>query len=160
MGIARFWEARVTVVCAYDSPRSFRRRGSIYLPEVRNEMEAEAQGIATEAVEAFVAAGIEATGVVFEGNVVDAILETAEDTAPDVIVIGGGSREGTRDYLVGRAWSGSFATPPSGAGHQVAGGSPEGAARHLTRVSGSGRPPRSRPAARRAWASRRWASRR
>lgn len=101
MGIARFWEARVTVVCAYDSPRSFRRRGSIYLPEVRNEMEAEAQEIATEAVEAFVAAGIEATGVVFEGNVVDAILETAEDTAPDVIVIGGGSREGTRDYLVG-----------------------------------------------------------
>lgn len=101
MGIARFWEARATVVCAYDSPKSFRRRGSIYLPEVRNEMEQEAQEIVEEAVAEFVAAGLEAEGVVFEGNMEDAILGTAEQIEPDVIVIPGGGREGTRDYLVG-----------------------------------------------------------
>ena len=55
----------------------------------------------TEAVAEFVAAGLEAEGVVFEGNMEDAILDTAEQIEPDVIVIRGGGREGTRDYLVG-----------------------------------------------------------
>ena len=101
MGIARFWEARVTVVCAYDSPKSFRKRGSIYLPEVRREMEQDAEEIVRESVEEFVAAGITAEGVVYEGDVEDAILETAEQITPDVIVIGGGGGGGARDYLVG-----------------------------------------------------------
>ena len=34
--------ARVTVVCAFDSPRAFRKRGSIYLEQARDELQAQA----------------------------------------------------------------------------------------------------------------------
>ena len=102
MGIARFWEARVTVVCAYDSPKSFRRRGSIYLPEVRNEMEQDAQEIVRESVEPSSwprastprAWSSRATWRTRSSG-------TAEQIEPDVIVIRGGGRGGARDYLVG-----------------------------------------------------------
>ena len=48
-------------------------------------------------------AGVEASGVAFEGSTSDAVLRLAEDDPPDVIVISGRSPEGARDYLVGSA---------------------------------------------------------
>jgi nucleotide-binding universal stress UspA family protein len=100
-GIARFWEADVTVVCGFDSPKSFRKRGSLYLTEARDALEAEAREIVAEAVAKIQADQIQAQGVAFEGGPVDAILETADQVSADIIVIGGGGREGARDYLVG-----------------------------------------------------------
>ncbi|MGH3076322.1 MAG: universal stress protein [Gaiellales bacterium] len=101
MGIAKFWDAKATVVCAFDSPRSFRKRGSLVLPEVRDEMEAEAREIAAEAAAELKANGVDADGVAYEGSAVDAILHFAEERKSNVVVIGGGGREGPRDYLVG-----------------------------------------------------------
>lgn len=101
MGIARFWGAKVTVVCAFDSPRSFRKCGSLVLPQVREEMEEEAREIAAEAAAELQANGVDANGVAFEGSPVDAILHFAEERKSNVVVIGGGGREGPRDYLVG-----------------------------------------------------------
>jgi nucleotide-binding universal stress UspA family protein len=95
--------ARVTVVCAYESPRAFRKRGSIYLTQARNEMERQATEVAAEVVEDLKAAGVEATGVAFEGSASDAVLKLEEDLEPDIIIIHGGSPSGTRDYLVGSA---------------------------------------------------------
>ena len=95
--------ARVTVVCAFDSPRAFRKRGSIYLPQVRDELEAQAKEIVAEVVADLVAAGVEATGVAYEGSTSDAVLRLAEDLSPDVIVIDGRMPAGSWDYLVGSA---------------------------------------------------------
>jgi len=93
--------ARVTVVCAFDSPKAFRKRGSIYLTQARDELEAEATEVVAEVVAGLIAAGVEATGVAFEGSTSDAVLRLAEDEAPDAIVISGRNPVGGRDYLVG-----------------------------------------------------------
>ena len=95
--------ARVTVVCAFDSPRSFRKRGSIYLTQARDELEAEAKEVVAEVVASLVDAGVEATGVAFEGSLSDAVLRLAEDESPDAIVVTGLTPPGGRDYLVGSA---------------------------------------------------------
>lgn len=99
--IATRREATVTVVCAFDSPRSFRKRGSLYLQEARDSLEEEAKEIVTEAVNELREAGIEADGVAFEGAPDDAILGQAASTDADIIVIGRGGREGVHDYLMG-----------------------------------------------------------
>lgn len=95
--------ARITVVCAFDSPKAFRKRGSIYLEQARDELEAQAREIVAEVVADLIASGVEATGVAFEGSTSDAVLRLAEDDPPDAIIIGGRSPAGARDYLVGSA---------------------------------------------------------
>lgn len=95
--------ARVTVVAAFDSPKAFRKRGSIYLTQARDELQAQATEVAAEVVADLQAAGIEASGVAYEGNTPDAVLEVAEQVKPDIIVISGRSPAGARDYLVGSA---------------------------------------------------------
>jgi nucleotide-binding universal stress UspA family protein len=99
--IAKFRGASVTVVCAYDSPRSFRKRGSLYLQEARDSLEEEAKEIVAEAVASLEQAGIEAKGVAYEGDPVDGILSQAEASEADIIIIGRGGREGVKDYLMG-----------------------------------------------------------
>jgi len=96
--------ARVTVVVAFDSPKAFRKRGSIYLTQARDELQAQATEVAAEVVADLKAAGVvEASGVAYEGNTPDAVLEIAEQVQPDIIVISGRSPAGARDYLVGSA---------------------------------------------------------
>ena len=92
--------ARVTVVCAFDSPRAFRKRGSIYLEQGRDELQAQATEVVGEVVADLINAGIVATGVAYEGKTSDAVLETAERERPDIIVISGIGPTGARDYLV------------------------------------------------------------
>jgi nucleotide-binding universal stress UspA family protein len=100
-GIARFWEAKVTVLSAYDSPKAMRKRTSLLLPQIREELAREARELVAEVVADLRQAGIDADGVAYEGTPVDAILETAEQTGADLVVLGGGSPSGPRDYLVG-----------------------------------------------------------
>lgn len=99
--IGKFREASVRVVCAFDSPRSFRKRGSLYLEEARASLEEEAREIVAEAINQLQAAGVAATGVAIEGAPDDAILGTADETQADIIVIGRGGRQGVREYLMG-----------------------------------------------------------
>ena len=99
--VARIRDASVTVVCAFDSPRSFRKRGSLYLEEARDSLEAEAKEIVAETVAELQKAGVEATGVAFEGEADDGILGQAEETEADIIIIGRGGRDGVKDYLMG-----------------------------------------------------------
>jgi nucleotide-binding universal stress UspA family protein len=99
--IARMRDATVTVVCAFDSPKSFRKRGSLYLEEARSSLEEEAKEIVAEAVEELNQSGIEADGVAFEGEPDDAILGQADASEADIIIIGRGGREGVKDYLMG-----------------------------------------------------------
>lgn len=103
MGIARFWEAKVTVVCGFDSPKSIRKRASVVLPEVRDEMEAEAREIVAEAVAELRAAGVQVEGIAYEGSPEDAVLSVVEEHGPDVIVAGFEGGRGARDYMVGSA---------------------------------------------------------
>ena len=99
--IGRFREAVVTVVCAFDSPRSFRKRGSLYLQEARDSLEEEAKEIVADAVNRLLVEGVQASGIAIEGSPDDAILGTADDRGADIIVIGRGGRLGVREYLVG-----------------------------------------------------------
>jgi nucleotide-binding universal stress UspA family protein len=95
--------AKVTVVCAFDSPRAFRKRASLLLTQARDEMEAQARDVAAEVVADIKKAGIEATGVAFEGSTSDAVLALEEQLQPDIIVISGRTPSGSREYLVGSA---------------------------------------------------------
>ena len=99
--IAKMRGASVTVVCAYDSPKSFRKRGSLFLQEARDSLEEEAKEIVAEAVASLQEADIEAEGVAYEGDADDAILGQAEASEADIIIIGRGGREGVKDYLMG-----------------------------------------------------------
>lgn len=77
--------AQVVVVVAYDPPITLRRRGGITLEGQRREMEDEARALAEESVQLLVGRGVPARGVVVRGDVVDAILETAQNEAADRI---------------------------------------------------------------------------
>jgi nucleotide-binding universal stress UspA family protein len=80
--------AEVIVVVAYDPPFTVRRRGGITLESLRHEMESEAQSLAEEAVQLLVDRNVRARGIVVRGDVVDAILETAQDERADIIFLG------------------------------------------------------------------------
>lgn len=99
--IAKLRGASVAVVCAFDSPKAFRKRGSVYLAEARDEFEQEAREIVAEVVAELQTAGIESTGIAYEGSPADAILGTADSEEADIIIVGRGGQQGVRDYLMG-----------------------------------------------------------
>lgn len=78
----------VVVMVAYDPPITMRRRGSLTLDSIRSEMEEEAHGLATESIGLLTGRGVKARGVVVRGAVVDAILDTADSEASDIIIMG------------------------------------------------------------------------
>jgi nucleotide-binding universal stress UspA family protein len=80
--------AEVVVVVGYDPPVTVRRRGALTLESLRAEMEEEANELATEAVEAIHSRGQRARGIVVRGDIVDAILETAEAESADILILG------------------------------------------------------------------------
>jgi nucleotide-binding universal stress UspA family protein len=86
--IATRADAEVVVVAAYEQPMTLRGRGAAYVESVRDELAEEAVHLATEAVELLMARGVQARGVVVKGEPARAILDTADDEACDIIVIG------------------------------------------------------------------------
>lgn len=80
--------AEVVVVVAHDPPITLRRRGGITLEGERREMEDEARALAEESVRLLIGRGATARGVVVRGDVVDAILETAQAEGADLIILG------------------------------------------------------------------------
>jgi nucleotide-binding universal stress UspA family protein len=86
--LAEVTGAEIVIVVAYDPPITVRRRGAITLDQIQSEMEEEATSLAVEAVEELEARGNEARGVVVRGEIVDAIIETAEGEGADIIILG------------------------------------------------------------------------
>jgi nucleotide-binding universal stress UspA family protein len=60
----------------------------------------QATEIVADVVAELIAAGLNASGVAYEGSTSDAVLRLAEDETPDVVVISGRAPAGARDYLV------------------------------------------------------------
>jgi nucleotide-binding universal stress UspA family protein len=78
----------VVVVVAYDPPVAGRRLAGRTLVQVQAALSEEADALATEAVAALHDRGVRARGVVVEGNVTEALLDTAQAEAADLIVLG------------------------------------------------------------------------
>lgn len=85
---ARGTEAELVVVVAYDPPLTVRGRGATYVEEVRDQLLAEAQELAGDAVRLLVDRGIHARAIVVQGDPSRAILDVADDEGCDLIVIG------------------------------------------------------------------------
>jgi nucleotide-binding universal stress UspA family protein len=87
---------------AWASLLTMRGRGALYVESIRDELEGEATELAREAVAALTGQGLNARGVVVKGEVAHAILDTAEDEACDLIILG---RQGLSAELRGVAGS-------------------------------------------------------
>lgn len=86
--VARKRETEVVVVVAYEQPMTMRGRGATYVEEVRDHLEAEAVGLAQEAVELLQQRGLQGRGIVIKGDVARAILDTVETEQCDLVLIG------------------------------------------------------------------------
>jgi nucleotide-binding universal stress UspA family protein len=106
---ARNNDAELIVVVAFDPPLTIRGRSASYVEERKATLEEEAKELAQEAVEALLARGMSARGIVAKDDVARAILQTADDESVDLIVIGrqgltheaGGSLDRFRDLMSG-----------------------------------------------------------
>lgn len=110
--VAEAAEVEVLVVVAYEQPLTMRGRGATYVEEVRDHLELEATGLATETVEVLRRQGVSARGIVVKGDVPHALLDVAESEGVELIVIGrqgissevggvSGALERVRDLLEG-----------------------------------------------------------
>jgi len=80
--------AEVVVLVGYEQPLTVRGRGAPYIESVTEELETEARGLATEAVEQLRGRGVESRGLVVKGDVPRAILDTAQTEGCGLIVVG------------------------------------------------------------------------
>jgi nucleotide-binding universal stress UspA family protein len=80
--------AEIIVVVAFEQPLTMRGRGAAYIETIRDDLSDEARHLATEAVELLQSHGAVARGVVVKGEPARAILDTADDEAAEVIVMG------------------------------------------------------------------------
>jgi nucleotide-binding universal stress UspA family protein len=85
---ARYSGGEIVVVVAYDAPITARRRGGITLEGLRSEMEAEAHELASESASLLAERGLRARAIVVRGDIADAILDTIDEEAADIAVIG------------------------------------------------------------------------
>lgn len=85
---ARYSEGEIVVVVAYDPPITVRRRGGITLEGLRSEMEGEANELALESASLLVEKGLRARAIVVRGDVADAILDTIDEEAADIAILG------------------------------------------------------------------------
>ncbi|HLF42388.1 MAG TPA: universal stress protein [Acidimicrobiia bacterium] len=85
---ARYSGGEIIVVVAYDPPITVRRRGGITLEGLRSEMEKEAHDLAEESASLLVDKGLRARAIVVRGDVADAILDTIDEEAADIAILG------------------------------------------------------------------------
>jgi nucleotide-binding universal stress UspA family protein len=81
-------DGEVVVMVGFEQPLTMRGRGAAYIESVREELEAEAKDLATEAVTLLADRGVRARGVVVKGDVPHAILDLAESESCDLLVLG------------------------------------------------------------------------
>ena len=76
------------MLCAFDPPMTIRGRNASYVDEMKATLDQEARELAEESVAGLLAHGVTARGLVIKGDVARAILETADEEAVDLIVLG------------------------------------------------------------------------
>ena len=99
--LAKSLGASVDVMYAYQSVSLLRKRAAAMMEEYKQIMEEDAREIVSEVAARLKAEGIKVTAVVVEGAAADAILRAAEDSKPDVIVMGSRGEGGFANMLLG-----------------------------------------------------------
>ncbi|HOT80109.1 MAG TPA: universal stress protein [Microthrixaceae bacterium] len=90
--------AEIVVMVAYQPPLTKKGRGATYVEAMRDEMQAESESLANEAVELVRSRGGASRGIVVRGEAAAAALDVAETESVDLIVIG---RRGLSSELTG-----------------------------------------------------------
>ncbi len=86
--VATATNGEIVVLVVYDAPITARRRGGVTLASLQADLEAEANELATEAVEQLLAREMSSRGLVVRGDIADSILDTAERESADIIILG------------------------------------------------------------------------
>jgi nucleotide-binding universal stress UspA family protein len=81
-------ETELIIVVAFDPPLVGRKRGSIGIESISQEMEQDATELAEEAVDAVRARGHESRGIVVRGWPGEALIDIIEELEADMVVIG------------------------------------------------------------------------
>jgi len=103
--LARSVGARIELVSAYDPVSDARlREESIVVPEDLHWMvnpREDVEATLKDAAEKLEGAGVEVDTFAREGDAADAILDVAEETRADLIVVGNKGMTGTKRFLLG-----------------------------------------------------------
>jgi nucleotide-binding universal stress UspA family protein len=101
VSVAQLTGASVSVVCAFEVPWSFERPAATIVDGSPGLTEDDARMVTEQAVEVLTVAGIAADATAFEGTFPQAVLALCEAQSPDLVVIGGRSHGGAREFLLG-----------------------------------------------------------
>ena len=105
VALARSVGAKVEVVSAYEavSPQRLREEVAQVPPDLQWRVEPRAHVDATlgEAAEVAAEAGVEVETYARQGDPADAILDVAEETGADLVVVGNKGMTGARRFLLG-----------------------------------------------------------
>ena len=101
VSVAQLTGATVSVVCAFDVAWSFERPAAPIVDGSPGLTEQDARAVTEQAVATLTAAGIEVDATAFEGTFPQAVLALCEAHDPDLVVIGGRSHGGAREFLLG-----------------------------------------------------------
>jgi nucleotide-binding universal stress UspA family protein len=96
--VASATEGEIVFVVAYEQPLTMRGRGVQQIESTRDELEAEALDLATEAVGLVQARGVTARGIVIKGDVAHSILDSVDTEGGDLVIMG---RQGVSAELGG-----------------------------------------------------------
>lgn len=99
--LAKSLGASVDVMYAYQSASLLRKRAAAMLEEYKSMLEEDAKEIVTEVAERLKAEGVAVSAIVVEGPAAEAILRAADDSHPDLIVMGSRGEGGFANMLLG-----------------------------------------------------------
>lgn len=99
--LAKILNASIEVMYAYQSSPMLRKRAAAMMEEYKQALEEDAKEMVEEVAERLKANGIQVSAVVVEGPAADAILRAAEDSKPDLIVMGSRGEGGFANMLLG-----------------------------------------------------------
>ncbi|MCC6500326.1 MAG: universal stress protein [Anaerolineales bacterium] len=99
--LAKLLKASVEVMYAYQPSAVLRKRAAAMMEEYKRAIEEDAKEIVEEVAEKLKAEGLQVSALVVEGPAADAILRAAEDSNPDLIVMGSRGEGGFTSMLLG-----------------------------------------------------------
>ena len=99
--LAKTLNASVEVMYAYQSSVVLRKRAAAMMEEYKQALSEDAKEIVEEVAEKLKVDGIAVSAVVVEGPAAEAILRAAEESQPDLIVMGSRGAGGFANMLLG-----------------------------------------------------------
>ena len=99
--LAKQMNASVEVMYAFQSSTLFRKRAAAMMEEYKQAMADDAKEIVEEVAEKLKAEGVQVSALVVEGPAAEAILRAAEESKPDLIVMGSRGEGGFTNMLLG-----------------------------------------------------------